>query len=92
MSRVRKNKIASTEPKQLSACQEGLKQKLQAKVQRASRYTKRSEQNRQNKIFREDAKRFYRGLGKKTIKVDKPPNLLNQEILATCSDTRGGAQ
>ena len=41
-------------------------------------------------MFREDAKRFYRELGKKTIKIQKPPdigevkkfwqNILEQEI------------
>ena len=43
-----------------------LKQALQAKAQRLRRYTKRSEQYKQNKMFREDSKRFYRELGKKT--------------------------
>ena len=43
-----------------------------------------------NKMFREDAKRFYRELGKKTIQLQKPPdigqvkkfwqNILKQEI------------
>ena len=26
-------------------------------------------------MFREDAKRFYRELGKKTIKIQKPPDI-----------------
>ena len=33
-STMRKNKAASTEPEQLSACQEGLKQKLQANAKK----------------------------------------------------------
>ena len=51
---------------QLTACKEDLKQALQAKAQRLRRYIKRSEQYKQNKMFREDSKRFYRELGKKT--------------------------
>ncbi len=30
---------------------------------------------RQNKMFRDDAKGFYRELGKKTIKIETPPDL-----------------
>ncbi|XP_030758038.1 uncharacterized protein LOC115883767 [Sitophilus oryzae] len=37
-----------------------LKMKLQAKGQRLRRYTKRSDQYRQNKMFNEDMKKFYR--------------------------------
>ena len=43
---------------QLIACKEDLKQALQAKAQRLRRYTKRSEQYKQNKMFREDSRRF----------------------------------
>ena len=50
-----------------------LKQKLQAKAQRFRRFTKRSNFFRQNKIFREDAKKFYRELGKNKIEVNNPP-------------------
>ena len=49
-------------------------QTIQAVAQRLKRYTKRSEQYKQNKMFREDGKRFYRELGRKTIKIDKPPD------------------
>ena len=75
---------------QITALKEDLKQNLQAKTQQLRRYSKRSKQYRQNKMFREDAKRFYRELGKKTIKIQKPPdigevkkfsqNILEQEI------------
>ena len=30
---------------------------------------------KQNKMFREDAKRSYRELGKKTIQTEKPPDI-----------------
>ena len=86
----KKHKI--TKEEQITALKEDLKQNLQAKAQRLRQYTKRSKQYRQNKTFREDAKRFYRELGKKTIKIQKPPppdigevkkvwqNILEQEI------------
>ena len=45
---------------------------------------------KQNKMFREDSKRFYRQLRKKTIQIEKPPdigevkrfwqNILEQEV------------
>ena len=85
---LKKHKITADE--QLIACKEDLKQALQAKAQRLRRYTKRSEQYKQNKMFREDSKRFYRELGKKTFQIEKPPdigevkkfwqNILEQEV------------
>ena len=62
---LKKHKI--TTDKQLTAFKGNIKQTLQAKAQRLRRHTKRSEQYKQNKMFREDAKRFYRELGKKTV-------------------------
>ena len=64
----KKHKIIAD--KQLRACKEDLKQALQAKAQRLRRCTKRSEQYKQNKMFREVAKRFYRVLGMKTIQIE----------------------
>ena len=85
---LKKHKIIGDE--QLTAFKEDLKQALQAKVQRIRRYTKRGEQYKQNKMFREDSKRFYRELGKKTIQIEEPPdigevkkfwqNILEQEV------------
>ena len=85
---LKNHKITADE--QLIACKEDLKQALQAKAQRLRRYTKRSEQYKQNKMFREDSKRFYRELGKMTIQIEKPPdigevkkfwqNILEQEV------------
>ena len=75
---------------QIIACKEDLKQAPQAKAHRLRRYTKRSEQCKQNKMFREDFNRFYRELGKKTFQIEKPPdirevkkfwqNILQQEV------------
>ena len=88
MTILKKHKIIADE--QLTACKEDLKQALQAKAQRIRRYTKRSEQYKQNKMFREDSKSFNRELGKKTIQLEKPPdigevkkfwqNILEQEV------------
>ena len=85
---LKKCKITADE--QLIACKEDLKQALQAKAHRIRRYTKRSEWCKQNKMFREDSKRFYRELGKKTFQTEKPPdigevktfwkNILDQEV------------
>ena len=66
---LKKHKVTADD--QLIACKEDLKQALQAKAQRTRRYTKRSEQYQQNMMFREDAKRFYRELQKKTIQTEK---------------------
>ena len=64
---LKKHKITADE--QLIACKEDLKQAVQAKAQRIRRYTKRSEWYKQNKMFREDSKRFYRELGKNTSRL-----------------------
>ena len=73
MTIQKKHKI--TKEEQIRTLKEDLKQKLQAKAQRLRQYTKRSKQFRQNKMFREDAKRFYRELGKNTIKIQKQPDI-----------------
>ena len=83
----KKHKV--TADKQLSL-QRGSKAGTTSQEQRLRRYTKRSEQYKQNKMFREDSKKFYRELGKKTIQIEKPPdigevkkfwqNILEQEV------------
>ena len=88
---IKKHKIPSNGKKDLTAAKEYLKQRIQAKAQRVRRYSKRTEQYRQNKIFKEDAKKFYRSLGKKNIEVEKPPdaeenkqfwqNILEEEVI-----------
>ena len=55
-----------------------IKQQMQAKAQRIRRFEKRSKFYRQNKTFKEDTKRFYRELGKKSIEVNEPPKI--QEV------------
>ena len=70
---LKKHKITADE--QLIACKENLNQALQAKTQRIRRYTKISKWYKQNKMSREDSKRFYRELVKMTIQTEKPPDI-----------------
>ena len=67
---LKKHKIIADE--QLITCKEDLKQALQANTQKIRRYTKKIEWYKQNKMFREDSKRIYKELGKKTIQSEKP--------------------
>ena len=55
----------------LATAKEVLKQQLQAKAQRIRRFAKFFWQN---KTFKQDAKKFYRELGKKRIDETVPPN------------------
>ena len=59
-------------PGHVPTIKETLKQQIQAKAQRIKRFEKRNKHFRQNMIFKEDAKKFYRELGKKKIDVDEP--------------------
>ena len=52
---------------------ETLKQQIQAKAQKLRRIEKRNKFYRQNTLFKQDAKKFYRELGKKQITVNSPP-------------------
>ena len=54
---------------------ETLKRKVQAKAQRIRRYEKRETQYSQNKMFREDTKKFYRNLDMKIIEAREPPTM-----------------
>ena len=58
---------------------ESLKQEVQAKAQRLRRYTKRAIFFRQNKTFRDNARKLYRELGKKAITIQNPPSLVEVE-------------
>ena len=58
---------------------ETLTQKMQAKAQRIRRYEKRETQYSQNKMFKEDTKKFYRNLGMKNIEAREPPSMTKAE-------------
>ena len=58
---------------------ETLKQKVQAKAQRIRRYEKRETQYSQNKMFKEDTKKFYRNLGMKNTEAREHPSMAEAE-------------
>ena len=60
---------------------ETLKQKVQAKAQRIRRHEKRESQYSQNKMFKEDTKKFYRNLAMKNIEARQSPSMAETEIL-----------
>ncbi|XP_066926111.1 uncharacterized protein [Clytia hemisphaerica] len=59
----------------LASAKEKVKQVMQLKAQRPRRFDKRSKFFRQNKVFKVDAKKFYREIGKGSISVDNPPDV-----------------
>ena len=69
---IRRNKIMK---EQLITYQEYLNQRLQVNFSDLRDTPVRSEQYHQNRTFKEDAKKFYRELGKKNIWIEKPPGL-----------------
>jgi len=70
---IRKYNLSS-EQTRIPEIKETLKQKLQLKDQRIRRYEKRTKFFRQNKIFKDDPKRLYREISKKTIEVKDIPS------------------
>ena len=85
-SRVKERKIRNIERKynirrnqNLTEVKEIIKQQMQAKAQRIRRFEKRTKFYRQNKTFKEDTKRFYCELGKKSIEVKEPPEICEVE-------------
>ena len=68
-----------TNAREVAQLTETLKQKVQAKVQRMRRYEKRETQCSQNKMFKEDTKRFFRNLGTKNIEIREPPSMVEAE-------------
>jgi hypothetical protein len=52
---------------------------VQAKAQRIRGYEKRETQYSQNKMFKGDAKIFYRNLGMKIIEAREPPSKAEAE-------------
>ena len=85
---LKKHKVTADE--QLIACKEDLKQVLQAKAQRLRRYTKKVSSTNRIRCSGKIPRDFYRELGKKTIQIEKPPdigevkkfwqNILEQEV------------
>ena len=72
-------KYRVTNAREVAQLTETLKQKGQAKAQRIRRYDERETQYSQNKMFKEDTKKFYRNLGMKTIEAREPPSIAETE-------------
>jgi len=68
-----------TNAREVAQLTETLKQKVQAKAQRIRRYKKGENQYSQNKMFKEDTKKFYRILGMKNIEDREPPSMAETE-------------
>ena len=68
-----KRKYKITTIQDLHTTREFLKMKILAKAQRIRRYEKRSKQFKQNQMFANNRKKFFRNLGKEQVPVEKPP-------------------
>ena len=82
-----RNRNNVTDDNSLLTAKETLKQKIQVKAQRLCRYDKQNRFYRQNKIFKTDAKRFYREIGKGTINIEEPP--VDEEMTKFWNDIWG---
>ena len=60
---------------------------MQENAQRVRRFEKRSKFDRQNKIFKEDAKKLYRQRGKQSTEVTEPTEI--QEVEPTMATYHG---
>jgi len=72
-------KYRVTNAREVAQLTETLKQKVQAKAQRIRRYEKSETQYSQNKMFKEDTKRFYRNLGMKNIEAKETSSMAETE-------------
>ena len=63
----------------ITTAKEIIKQKVKVKAQRSRRFEKRTKFYRQNKIFKTDAKKFYREMGKEPIKIKELPSIKDVE-------------
>ena len=68
-----------TNAREVAQLTETLKQKVQAKAQGIRRYEKRETRYSQNKMFKEDTKKFYRNLGMKNIEARESPSMAEAE-------------
>ena len=62
-------KYRVTNVREVAQLTETLKQKVQTKAQRISRYDQMENQCTQNRVLKEDTKKFYRNLGMRNIEV-----------------------
>ena len=66
-------KYKITTNRDLQTTRQSLKMEILAKAQRIRRYEKRSKQYKQNQMFANNRKKFFRNLGKEQVPVEKPP-------------------
>ena len=71
----------------LLTAKETLKQKIQVKAQRFHRYDRRNRFYWHNRIFKTDAKKFYREIGKGTINIEESP--VDEEMMKLWNDIWG---
>ena len=76
-----KRKYKITTNQDLQTSRESLKMKILAKAQRTRRYEKRIKKYKQNQMFANNRKKFFRNLGKKLVPVEKPPKKEATETL-----------
>ena len=74
-------KYRVTNAREVAKLTETLKQKVQAKAQRIRRYEKRETHYSQNKMLKEDTKKFYRNVGMKNIEAREPPLWQKQRLI-----------
>ena len=67
--------LSNKEHKSIEQVEQDLQMKLQAAAQRLRKCTNRNEGFHQNKLFQEDAKKFYRQFSKECVTVSDPPSL-----------------
>ena len=82
-----RNRNNVTDENSLLTEKETLKQKIQVKAQRLCRYDKRNRFYRQNKIFKTDAKKCCREVGKGTLNIKEPP--VDEEMTKFWNDIWG---
>jgi len=68
-----------TNSREFTQLTENLKQEMQAKSQRIRRYERRETQFSQNKMFKDDTKRFYRNLSMKIKEARESPSVAEAE-------------
>ena len=82
-----RNRNNVTDENSLLTAKETLKQKIQVKSQRLRRYDKRNRFYWKNKIFKINAKKFYREIGKGTINIEDPS--VDEEMMKFWNDIWG---
>ena len=73
-SRKLRTKYKIKRPEEIQTVLEKIKQAIQAKAARLKRYQKRSRFYKDNNLFKNNPKQFYRNIGKSQIRINKAPS------------------